>query len=175
MHPEYYIPLKLPHDPRISTHEWPRDRQRSMANLCESRWEGIIRPEIRAIFESRKITAWRATIFYTAGIILSSPHIDTVIPGELGCWGIHWHFGSPCVLKWYASDEDKTDHFHVRAAWDAKNVIYETVVNSPCLIRINRAHSVHNTEDRERWALRLTGTPDSWDDIQLRLKDLLGS
>lgn len=173
MHPEYYIPLKLVEDPRISTFEWPVARQRSMANLCESRWDGIIRPEVREIFLSRGITAWRSTIFYTEGIKPYSPHIDAVIPGELGCWGIHWHFGSPCVLKWYESDEDKTDHFAVRAAWDAKNVIYETVVQSPCLIRINRAHSVHNTEDRERWAIRLTGTPDSWDDIKLRLNDLL--
>jgi len=173
MHPEYYIPLKLTDDPRISSFEWPWARQRSMANLYESRWDGVIRPDVRAIFESRGVIAWRTTIFYTEKIAPYSPHIDASIPGQLGCWGIHWHFGSPCILKWYESNEDKTDHCTVRSAWDAKEVIYETVVQSPCLIRINRAHSVHNTEDRERWALRLTGTPDSWDDIKIRLQDLL--
>jgi hypothetical protein len=173
MHPEYYIPLQLPDDPRISSYEWPIARERNMADVWQSRWNGVIKPDVYKILESRGIKAWRATVFHTEGIKPYSPHIDAVVPGELGCWGIHWHFGSPCILKWYESDEDKTDYHLNRAAWDAKNVIYETVVKSPCLIRINRAHSVHNTEDRERWAIRLTGTPDSWDDVRSRLKDLL--
>jgi hypothetical protein len=173
MHSEYYIPLKLTNDPRISIYEWPINRQPGVSGVWHSRWHSIIRPDVNAILESRGVNAWRATVFRAEGIKSYSPHIDGVTPGEMGCWGIHWHFGSPCILKWYESEEDKTDHAVNRLAWDAKNVIYETVVHSPCLIRINRAHSVHNIEDRERWAIRLTGTPDSWDDIKIRLQDLL--
>ena len=172
MHPEYYIPLNLPQDPRHESFKWPVDRKRIMENLWEMTWSESISSDVRVILQSRGIRAWRSTIFYTEGIKDYSPHIDCVRPGSLGCWGLHWHFGSPCVLKWYDSLEDKKDHHIVRAAWDAKSVIYETVVQSPCLIRINRAHSVHNTEDRERWAIRLTGMPDTWDEIKSKLQDL---
>jgi hypothetical protein len=172
MHPDYYIPLKLPSDPRNPNFEWPRDRKKIMENLWETTWIESIKPDVVEILKSRSIRAWRSTIFYTAGIGPYSPHIDCVRPGQLGCWGLHWHWGSPCILKWYHSNEDKKDHHKVRAAWDAKEIIYETVVQSPCLIRINRAHSVHNLEDRERWALRLTGMPESWDEIKFRLQDL---
>jgi hypothetical protein len=172
MHPEYYIPLKLSPEPRNVNFKWPHDRKKIMENLWETIWTDSVKPEVIEILKSRKINAWRSTIFYTEGIAPYSPHIDCVRPGQLGCWGLHWHWGSSCVLKWYHSDEDKKDHHTVRSAWDAKEIIYETVVQSPCLIRINRAHSVHNLEDRERWALRLTGTPDSWNEIKSRLEDL---
>ena len=173
MHPEYYIPLKLPDDPRVSSFDWPISRQTGASRVWHSRWQSIIRPDIYKLLESLGVNAWRATVFHTEKVQPCRPHIDAVMPGEQGCWGIHWHFGSPCILKWYESDEDKIDHRVDRAAWDAKNILYETIVNNPCLIRINRAHSVHNIEDRERWAIRLTGTPDSWDDIKMRLNDLL--
>lgn len=175
MHPEYYIPLNLTDDPRILSYEWPIHKLTGASGVWHSRWQSIIRPDIYKLLESLNIDAWRATVFHIKKIQPYSPHIDAVIPRTQGCWGIHWHFGSPCILRWYESDEDKTDHDSDRSAWDAKNVIYETVVHSPSLIRINRAHSVHNTEDRERWAIRLTGTPESWDDIKLRLRDLLHS